>query len=90
MGFNSGFKGLRDFGLGSRLMILYALVCSDTHRQRQCFMGTMCACLGVKTSRMRRSSLQETNLVTKRPDDDDDDVLTKATLATFITCICVA
>ena len=54
-------------------MILCAIVCSDTHTQYQCFMGTMCACLGIKTSRMRRSSLQGTELVTERPDDDDDD-----------------
>ena len=67
-----------------------------THTQRQCFMGKMCACLGIKMSRMRRSSLQGTDLVTERPDDydddddDNDDVLTKAKLATFNTCMCVA
>jgi len=75
---------LRDFGLGSRLMILYVIVCSDTHTQHQCIMGTMCDCLGIKTSRMRRSSLQGTDLVTERPGDE---LLTKAKLATFITCI---
>jgi hypothetical protein len=52
----------------------------------------MCACLGIKTSRMRSISLQETDLLTERPDDDDDDddVLTKAKLTTINICVCVA
>ena len=68
-------------------MTLCVIVCSDSHRQHQCCVGIMCACLGIKSSRMRRSSLQGADLVTERPDDD---LLTKSKLATFNTFMCVA